>query len=134
MCSGYSTCSKLFFIFLFTNLIQKEPVIVRFPNENICIAFTNGMFSWYTFSYDTRKPKSKSFLSLEKKETFACPILGNICYVACAINCTGKLICLCACLHEHDRAGLSLTSLVNPRTLKMEEKDGELLLNWIPLF
>ena len=34
-------------------------------------------------------------------------IFGNICYIACAINRVGKLICLRACLHERDHAGLT---------------------------
>ena len=63
------------------------------------------MFSWNTFSYDTQKLKNKSLLSLEKKETFACAIFGKS-YVAYAINRAGKLICLRACLHKRDRAGL----------------------------
>ena len=46
-------------------------------------------------------------MSLEKiKETFDCMIFAKICYVACAINCAGKLICLRAYLHERDYAGL----------------------------
>ena len=43
---------------------------------------------------------------LRKKETFACAIFGKICYVACAINRAGKLICLRACLYERGRTGL----------------------------
>ena len=69
------------------------PITIRFPN--------------YTFSFDTQNFKKKSPLSLEeKKETFACAIFGKIRCVACAINCASKLICLHACLHERDRAGL----------------------------
>ena len=33
-------------------------------------------------------------------------IFGKICYVACVISHAGKLICLHACLHECDHAGL----------------------------
>ena len=33
-------------------------------------------------------------------------IFGKICFVACTINHADKLICLHACLHERDRAGL----------------------------
>ena len=46
------------------------------------------------------------FWVLRKKGTLACTIFGKICYVACAINCTGQLICLCAILHRLDPAGL----------------------------
>ena len=38
------------------------------------------------FLWETQKLKSKSLLSLEKKETFVCAIFGKIYYVACAIN------------------------------------------------
>ena len=34
-------------------------------------------------------------------------IFGKICYVACVINRAGKLIFLHACLHEHNRTGLT---------------------------
>ena len=55
------------------------------------------LFWWQKF-------KGKSLLSLQKKEAVACATLkfGKICYVACAINHAGKLICL----HERDRVGL----------------------------
>ena len=33
-------------------------------------------------------------------------IFGKISYVDYTINYAGKLICLCACLHKHDHAGL----------------------------
>ena len=55
---------------------------------------------------DTKSKGQVSFEFSEKKETFACAIFSKICYVASAISCTGKLICLHACLHERDRAGL----------------------------
>ena len=60
------------------------------------------------FWWQKQKFKGKSLLSLQKKETFACATLkfGKICYVACAINHAGKLICLHAWLHEQDRVGL----------------------------
>ena len=61
-----------------------------FNNENIDMyCFHEWDAFLITFSYDTKKLKSKSLLSLEKKETFACLIFGKICYVACAINCAG---------------------------------------------
>ena len=41
-----------------------------------------------------------------KKETFACVVFGDIYYVACKINHTGKLISLRPCLHKHDHVGL----------------------------
>ena len=63
------------------------------------------------------KIKEKSLLSLEEKKELACVIFSKICYVACAINCTGKLICLCACLHERDRLGLI------DKTLTMKQRD-----------
>ena len=50
--------------------------------------------------------KLVSFESSEKKKKLACAIFIKICYVVCAINRAGKLICLHACLHEPDRAGL----------------------------
>ena len=42
----------------------------------------------------------------EKKETSACAIFGKICYIACAINRAGKLICPRTCLHQRNRADL----------------------------
>ena len=61
----------------------------------------------FTFLMTDTKLRDKSLLCLQKKkETFACVIFSKICYVACAINCAGKLICLRACLHERDRGGL----------------------------
>ena len=44
---------------------------------------------------------------LRRKETFASTIFGKICFVACTINQSGKLICLHACLPESNRAGLT---------------------------
>ena len=55
---------------------------------------------------DTKVKEDVSFGSWEKKETFACTIFGKTCYVACAINRAGQLICLLANLYELDRAGL----------------------------
>ena len=52
---------------------------------------------------DTEIKEQVSFEWWEKKEVFAGTIFGNICFVACAINRAGKLICLRACLHERDR-------------------------------
>ena len=43
---------------------------------------------------DTKIKGQVSFESSERKETFACAIVSKICYVACAINCAGKLISL----------------------------------------
>ena len=54
---------------------------------------------------DTKIKGQVSFEPLEKKK-LACAIFDKICYVACAINRAGKLICMRACLHERDRAGL----------------------------
>ena len=54
---------------------------------------------------DTKIKEQVSFESWEN-EVFLCVIFEKICYVACAINRTGKLIYLHACLHEHNRAGL----------------------------
>ena len=64
----------------------------------------NGMFSWYTFFMTITKIKHVSFESWEKRNFDA--IFGKICYVACAINCGGQLICLLASLHERDRVGV----------------------------
>ena len=78
-------------------------------NTYLFLVFKNEMFSRLYLFYDrpygqTQTFKNKSSLSLEeKKETFACAIFDKICYVACAINCAGKLICLRACLHKQDR-------------------------------
>ena len=59
----------------------------------------------FTFLMTDTKIKDKSLLSLQKKETFAHAIFSKICYVACAINCAGKMIYLRACLHKHDCTG-----------------------------
>ena len=59
------------------------------------------------FLWQTQKLKNKFFWVLREKETFACAIFTKICYVACRINRASKLIYLRACLHEHDRAGLT---------------------------
>ena len=48
---------------------------------------------------DTKIKGQVSFESSKKKGTFAYAIFSKICYVACAINHAGKLICLHACLH-----------------------------------
>ena len=61
---------------------------------------------WFYFPYDRHKNLRASLLSLQKKETFASMVFGKNCYVACMINHFGKLICLDACLHEHDCVGL----------------------------
>ena len=53
---------------------------------------------------DTKSKKQVSFV--KKKKNFVCAIFGKICYVVCAINRAGKLICLRACLHERNHAGL----------------------------
>ena len=81
------------------------PVTVRFIdyifNENIhkyCFHEWD-VFQIYLFLWQTQKLSDESLLNLEKKRS-------KICYVACAINHTGKLICLHACLHEHDHTGL----------------------------
>ena len=50
--------------------------------------------------------RTSLFRVFRKKETFAWVIFGKVCYVACANNCAGKLICLRACLHKRSRAGL----------------------------
>ena len=47
--------------------------------------------SRFYFSYNRHK---NLFWVLREKETFACAIFANICYVACAINRVGKLIYL----------------------------------------
>ena len=53
---------------------------------------------------DTKIKEQVSFESWKKKkETFAYAIFGKI-YVASAINCTGKLFWLRACMHERDCA------------------------------
>ena len=59
--------------------------------------------SIHNFTFLMANTKIKGQVSFE---TFACTIFCKICYVACAINCAGKLICLRACLHECDRMGL----------------------------
>ena len=48
-------------------------------------------------------------LSLVNKKLLSAQFLVKICYVACAINRTGKFICLHACLHESDHVGLVLS-------------------------
>ena len=110
MCSGYSTCSKLFF-YMFTNLIQIEektqvPVTVYFHNyvfnENIhmyCFheweVFLIYIFLWHIF-----------FLSLEKgRKLLSAQFLVKF-VVTCVNNHIGKLIPLHACLHERNRSGL----------------------------
>ena len=61
----------------------------------------------FTFLMIDKKIKGQvSFESSEKKETFACANFSKICYIACPINRTGKLICLRASLHECDCTGL----------------------------
>ena len=59
------------------------------------------------FLWQTQKFKEKALLSLHEKRNFCLLVFGKICYVACAINCAGKLICLRACLRERDHAGLN---------------------------
>ena len=78
----------------------------------ICILHinnSNNMFcSIHDFTFlmtDTKIKGQVSFESSEKKK-LACMIFSKICYVACAINCAGKLIYLHACLHKCDGAGL----------------------------
>ena len=53
----------------------------------------------------TQKLSHKSLLSLQKKEYFTCAISLKF-VILLAINHAGKFICLCACLHERDHAGL----------------------------
>ena len=116
MCSRYSMYSKSLFS-IFTNLIQTEekmhlPVAVCFSdcafNEKIhkyCFHEWN-VFLIYLFLWQTQKLSTSLFKSWEKRYIFACMISSKICYVACTINHAGKLICLCAYLHEHNRVGL----------------------------
>ena len=61
----------------------------------------------FTFLVTDTKIKGQVFWVSRKKETFASVIFSKICYVVCTINCAGKLICLCACLHEHNCTGLT---------------------------
>ena len=87
-------------------------ITARFPKyafkENIiCIGFMNGMFSWYIFFMTDTKIKERVSFESSGKKTFACAIFGKICYVACVINRTGRLIFRRADLHECD---FSLTS------------------------
>ena len=56
----------------------------------------------FTFLMTHKNLMTSLFWVYRKKETFACTIFDNICYVACVINRTDKLICLHACLHERD--------------------------------
>ena len=123
-------CLKLLF-FVFTNLIQIKKktylpkqqflfLVMPFMKTYICIVLTNGMFSWYTFSYDRHKNWVTSlFRVLRKRKLLPAWFSVKICCVACAINRTGKLIYLCACLHEHNCAGLyhkpELAPKVSPR-------------------
>ena len=61
-----------------------------------------------SFSYGRHKNLSISLLwVLRKKGTFACAIFLKICYIACVISHTGKLICLHAYLNEGDHVGLT---------------------------
>ena len=61
----------------------------------------------FNFLIDRRKNLRTSLSwDFRKKETFARATFGKIYYVASAINRAGKLICLRACLHDRDRAGL----------------------------
>ena len=53
---------------------------------------------------DTKIQGQVSFKSSEKKKPL--PARFSIKFVASTINRTGKLICLHACLHEHDCMGL----------------------------
>ena len=76
-----------------------------------------GCFSDILFLM-TQKLKNKSILSLEKRRNFSWAIFGKICYGACAINCTGKWICLCACLYKHDCVGL-IDKTARPMTTKL---------------
>ena len=80
----------------------------------------------FTFLMTDAKIKGQvSFESSEKKETFACVVFSKICYVACAINRAGKLICLCACLMR-TVAWVSLTSLYIVRNFNGQ---GENIVN-----
>ena len=74
------------------------PVTVHFPdydfNENIHIYCFHewDVFLIHVF-YDRHKNQRTGLIeSSEKKETFACAIFVNICYVACMINRAGQLI------------------------------------------
>ena len=77
------------------------PVAIPFPDDLmtlmktyiICIVFMNGMFPGYTFFMTDTKNKEHVSWVLRK-------------YIACAINCAGQLICLCASLHEWACGGL----------------------------
>ena len=83
-------------------------LIMPLMKTYICIVLTNGMFSWYTFSYDRHKNWVTNLLwVLRKRKLLPGWFSVKICYVACAINRAGKLIYLCACLHEHNCAGLN---------------------------
>ena len=114
MCSEYSMCSNLLF-FIFTNLIQIKgkthmPVTVRFPdhvfNENIFIVFTNGMFSWYTFSY------SKSLLSLEKKRNLTARFSVKFMLPAQSIALANWFACVHACMSAMARVSLASLFIV----------------------
>ena len=93
MCSGYSTCSKLFF-YMFTNLIQIEektqvPVTVYFHNyvfnENIRMYCFHEweVFLIYIFLWHTKTKEQVPFESWERKKTFVCTIFGKICCYLC---------------------------------------------------
>ena len=83
------------------------PVTIHFPNyafsEHIHMSYFQkwNVFLIKPFSYGRHKNLRVGLpWVLANKETFASTIFSEICYVACAINCTSKLICLHACLHE----------------------------------
>ena len=103
--------------FIFINLIQIEEKVhlaatVRFldyafnENRHMYCFHKCDVFLMHLFFWQTRKLKSKSLLSLEKKRTCACAIFGKICYATWAINGTDKLIFLRVWLHDHDLVGL----------------------------
>ena len=71
---------------------------ITFPNSVKHIPFFYGRHkNWWTCL----------LWVLMEKRTSAWVIFSKICYVACVINCTGKMVCLHVCLHECNRTGLT---------------------------
>ena len=61
--------------------------------------------SWFYFSYDRHQNlRTSLFWVFRKKKPLPARFLVK--FIACTINCAGKLICLRACLNKRYRAGL----------------------------
>ena len=91
---------------LFSNFINKcQKEILR------CATFFTSVWFLHLLTFNniqiTEKPLMPVTVCLEEKKKKLLPVIfSKISYVGCTINCTGKLTCLCVCLHEHDDTGL----------------------------